>query len=619
MKTLRLRTRLMSGFAVMAVLVVGFAGYTLLQEDRMREQVQYLAGQQADVQNKLQDVREILNAMQQNALQGGLNRDRKLLLYATTQAAAVFDAFDELRVQAARDLNREDGLALLAFLDRTEDLYREIMARSFVTLGSMVGGAMPEREKLDRLRLDGVQLNSAIASYLTQLRGDSAIRLQEFDESVTRLRDISLATAASAVLAMAVFFLLMQRYLTRPLRRLDDFVAEIREPTAMGRRTAVERDDEIGGIAAALNRMLDGLRETAISRDHFNHVISNLSNALIVVDDKGAIDTVNAAACAALGCDESEFLGRNAADVLPAEVYMLIREGAAGGETETELVSRGGKRTPMLISVARLPAREGGWAIAATDITERKKAEGEIRRALDQQIELNDMKTHFVSMTSHEFRTPLAAILSSAELIRDYSDKLSAQERSDLIQGIAEAVKRMAQMLDNVLLIGRADSGRVEFRPEPVEVESFCRVVAEEAALAAVRDSKELSRLKMRTNGHASKGITALLDEKLLRHILGNLVSNAFKYSPSGGDVELTIDSSDKAIRLAVEDHGIGIPADHLPQLYETFRRAGNVGSIAGTGLGLAIVRRSVELHGGHIEVSSTQGAGTRFVVTLPR
>ena len=110
-----------------------------------------------------------------------------------------------------------------------------------------------------------------------------------------------------------------------------------------------------------------------------------------------------------------------------------------------------------------------------------------------------------------------------------------------------------------------------------------------------------------------------MLDEKLVRHILGNLVSNAFKYSPSGGDVELAIDCSDERIQLVVEDHGIGIPPEHLPHLYDTFRRAGNVGNIAGTGLGLAIVARSVELHGGRIEVSSTPGAGTRFVVTLPR
>ncbi|MCG3203213.1 MAG: Adaptive-response sensory-kinase SasA [Gammaproteobacteria bacterium] len=612
---MRLRTRLMAGFAVMAVLVVAFATYTLLQESRMRAQVQYLAGQQADVQNRLQDLRETLNAMQQNALQGALNRDRKLLLYATTQAAALFEVFEELRLLAEHDLSREDRLTLLAFLDRTEGLYREIIARSFITLGDMVGGAVPERYKLDRLRLDGVQLNSAFASFLVQARGETAFRLQEFDEGVTRLRAISLAAAASAVLAMIVFFVLMQHDLSRPLRRLEAFVTEIREPTPTSSRLEVGRNDEIGAIAAALNRMLDRLRETAISRDHFNHVIANLSNALIVVDRQGGIDTANAAACAALGRQEDELLRRGASEVLPPVVAALMGEDGGDGEVETELIAGDGERTPMLFSAARLPEREGGWVIAGTDITARKMAEGEIRRALDRQIELNEIRTRFVSMTSHEFRTPLATIQSSSELIRDYGDRLSPEERRDLIDTITSAVRRMTQMLEDVLLIGRADSGRIEFRPVPVRVEDFCRMVAEETARAAAEDDRQSPRL--RVSAH-SQGTVALLDEGLIRHMIGNLVSNACKYSSAGHDVELTIECSGDVVELIVEDHGIGIPAEHLPHLYEPFRRAANVGGIHGTGLGLAIVRRSVELHHGRIEVSSQVGRGTRFVVTLP-
>jgi len=614
-KVLRLRTRLMGGFAVMAALVIGFTGYTLIQEERMREQVQYMAGQQADVQNKLHDLRETLNMMQQNALQGGINRDRKLLLYATAQAATLFEVFDELRADAESILNRQDRETLLAFLDSTEELYRKIMARSFITLGEMVSGGVPEREKLDRLRLDSVQLNSAFASYLTQMRGDSAIHLQEFEEDIASMRTIGLVAAMGAVLAMILFFFLMQRYLSRPLQHLDTFVAEIRDPTAMGRRASVDCDDEIGAIATALNNMLDGLRETAVSRDHFNHVIANLSNVLIVVDRDGMIDTVNAAACAALGCNEIELLGRRAAEVLPEAVFAMVADGT-GGELETELACKGGKRIPMLISAARLPAHEGGWVITGTDITERKKAEDEIRRMLDQQVELNEMKTHFVSMTSHEFRTPLATILSSIELIRDYADRLSAQERNDLILSVTSAVKRMVQMLDNVLVIGRADSRRLEFHPTRVEVEPLCRRIAEEAAMAVVHNNRALERLKINASCNDA---TALLDEKLLRYILGNLVSNAFKYSHPGGEVTLEVHCLDDCIRLVVQDQGIGIPEEHMPHLYETFRRASNVGNIAGTGLGLAIVKRSVDLHNGHIEVSSVTGNGTRFQVDIPR
>lgn len=479
----------------------------------------------------------------------------------------------------------------------------------------MAEGGAPNQERLDRLRLDGIQLSSAFSSYLTQMRNDSAIHLQTFDEDVAHMRKVGLIAALSAMLSMIMFFLLMQRYLSNPLQRLDAFVANIHEPTAMSQRASVDRSDEIGTIAAALNQMLDGLRETAVSRDHFNHVIAHLSNALIVVDGSGKINTVNAVACAALGCNERKIVGRSAGEILPEAALAMITNGTEG-KTETELLSQDGRRTPMLISAAKLPEREGGWVFAGTDITERKKAEDEIRRALEQQIELNEMKTHFVSMTSHEFRTPLATIFSSAELIRDYADRLSAQERSDLIQSITAAVKRMVQMLDNVLVIGRADSRRLEFHPVLIEVLPLCKRIAEEAAQAVVHDSTTLTRLKINTSCNAA---TAHLDEKLLRHILGNLISNAFKYSPSGGVVELQVDCPDDCIRLTVTDHGIGIPAEHMPHLYETFRRADNVGSIAGTGLGLAIIQRSVELHNGRIEVSSEVGKGTQFQVTFPR
>jgi signal transduction histidine kinase len=108
-------------------------------------------------------------------------------------------------------------------------------------------------------------------------------------------------------------------------------------------------------------------------------------------------------------------------------------------------------------------------------------------------------------------------------------------------------------------------------------------------------------------------------DDKLLRFILGNLLSNALKYSPDGGEVRLALHATAQALALSVADPGIGIPPEDLPRLFEPFHRGRNVGTLPGTGLGLAIVRKAVDLHGGHIEVDSTPGAGTRFVVTLPR
>ncbi|MCC7486955.1 MAG: PAS domain-containing sensor histidine kinase [Burkholderiales bacterium] len=245
------------------------------------------------------------------------------------------------------------------------------------------------------------------------------------------------------------------------------------------------------------------------------------------------------------------------------------------------------------------------------DITERKRAEEDIRAALGKERELNELKSRFVSMTSHEFRTPLATILSSAELLEQYSARLPPREREDLFRSIRTAVERMTRMLDNVLTIGKAEANMLQFSPVPTDLAKFCGRLADEIRLAAGdRHAVEFS----------CEGADApvLVDEKLLRHALTNLLSNAVKYSPGGGRVEFRVSLGEGTARFEVRDHGIGIPPEDQARLFETFHRARNVGTIAGTGLGLAIVKKSIDLHRGSVAVESAPGAGTVFRVTIP-
>ncbi len=244
------------------------------------------------------------------------------------------------------------------------------------------------------------------------------------------------------------------------------------------------------------------------------------------------------------------------------------------------------------------------------DITERKQVEAEIRNALEREKELNELKSRFVSVASHEFRTPLATILSSAQLIESYSHKWAEEKKVVHLQRIQTAVRHMTDLLNDVLLINKAEVGKLEFNPTPISINCFCQEIIEDIQLA--------------THDHTiifennSQFQTINADQKLLRHILTNLLSNAIKYSPDKENIYFNLDNSDSHVVFRVKDEGIGIPQIEQSGIFNSFTRASNVGTISGTGLGLSIIQRSVDLHGGHIELNSEVGLGTTFTIRLP-
>jgi len=239
------------------------------------------------------------------------------------------------------------------------------------------------------------------------------------------------------------------------------------------------------------------------------------------------------------------------------------------------------------------------------------RAEEEIRKALEKEKELNELKSRFVSMTSHEFRNPLSSILFAAELLEHHSDSLTDEKREKYIHQIQAAVKKMNHLLNEVLEIGKAEAGKLDFNPIPIDLASYCQHLVEEMQLIAGKQYA-LSFHKVGT------GFNAFMDEQLLGSILTNLLSNAIKYSPKGGKINFDLICKETAAIFRIQDEGIGISAADQAQLFSTFHRGNNVGKISGTGLGLAIVKNCVELHGGNIAVESEVGVGTTFVVTLP-
>jgi PAS domain S-box-containing protein len=248
------------------------------------------------------------------------------------------------------------------------------------------------------------------------------------------------------------------------------------------------------------------------------------------------------------------------------------------------------------------------------DATARHQAERTQRIAMQKQTELNDLKSRFISMASHEFRTPLATIHGSVELLMHYEDRMTAAKKLHTLEKIDDAVDRMTHMLENVLQIGRTDAGQLQFRPKAMSITTFCLNVVDELRNAM---GSQFARVLLTLDLPPTDNLY-VLDEALMRNIVGNLISNAVKYSPRGGNVRLSVAEQPNHITLAVRDEGIGIPLEDQARLYQSFHRASNVGSIAGTGLGLSIVKEAVLCHRGTISVDSIVDCGSCFTVMLP-
>jgi len=376
-----------------------------------------------------------------------------------------------------------------------------------------------------------------------------------------------------------------------------------------------------------LSAMLDMLAE---SKKKLQGIVDTALDAVVRFDARSVIVGWNAQAEAIFGwtAQEASGLALHQTIIPPRHREAHLRGIARYIETqesnvidhriEISALHRDGAEFPIELAITRVMLDDPlkfEFCAFIRDITQRKQAEEEIRTSLEKQKELNQLKSRFVAMASHEFRTPLATIMSSTDLLTYYFDRMPEAERGELLQSITAAVKRMTKMLEDILVIGKSETEHAEFNPVPMQLDAFCQRLVDELQSEQESIGARRREVSLSVQDGAEQG---LFDEKLMRHVFGNLLSNAVKYSPAGGAVEFRVRRNDDAFIFSVEDHGIGIPESDLPRLFESFHRAANVGTISGTGLGLAIVKRSIELHSGSISISSTEGSGTTFTVSLP-
>jgi PAS domain S-box-containing protein len=252
-----------------------------------------------------------------------------------------------------------------------------------------------------------------------------------------------------------------------------------------------------------------------------------------------------------------------------------------------------------------------GIVCVCQDISDRKKNEENIMKSLAKEKELNQLKSRFVAMTSHEFRTPLSIISSSAAILELYGDRLEQQKKDKHLKRIQITVNNMTQLLEDVLTINNSEAQKIAFNPLKLDLITFCNQLLEDLEASFINHS-------LIYHINPQDKFFVYLDQKLMRQILTNLLSNAIKYSPVGSKIYFTVNQEKDMINFAIQDEGIGIPVEDQVRLFESFHRGHNVGNIQGTGLGLAIVKKGVELHQGQITFSSKIGKGTTFTVQIP-
>jgi len=226
--------------------------------------------------------------------------------------------------------------------------------------------------------------------------------------------------------------------------------------------------------------------------------------------------------------------------------------------------------------------------------------------------EINLVKSEFFSMLSHDIRNLLNNILLAAGVLQNNEEKLTREKKITHLQMISSTIRRVAQLLDEVVFISRTDVDKLQCKLISMDLEGFCQQMVEEAQLAA--SLKELTLVFVKFGTLES----SLWDKSLLRHICANLLNNAIKYSLPGGTVRIELIGEENSVTFRFQDWGMGIAEQDQGRLFQPFQRGENVESIPGTGLGLVIVKKCVEAHGGEISVTSEVGIGTIFTVTLP-
>lgn len=379
------------------------------------------------------------------------------------------------------------------------------------------------------------------------------------------------------------------------------------------------------------------------------------TEGILVVNDKGEIVRINPSAEKMFGYNTGELLGKKIEALVPqrfAGKHTGYRDKygenphprSMGAGMELFGLKKDGTELPVEISLSPYSTAEGKFTIGfIVDITIRKQSEErmksystelekqvkdrtlileeaieelertkkELHNALNKEKELNELKSRFVSMASHEFRTPLTTMMSSLSLVSKYEEKKDTANHSKHVGKIKSSINNLTDILNDFLSVSKLEEGKVENKQEEFNLKNFIAEIVSEMQQMAI----DGQRLEYSHTGQE----TVRLDKKLIKNVLFNLSSNAIKFSPQGGSISITAEVTPLEVKISVKDQGIGISKEDQKHLFERFFRGNNATHIQGTGLGLNIVAKYAELMGGTIDLKSTENKGTTFTITIPQ
>jgi len=451
-----------------------------------------------------------------------------------------------------------------------------------------------------------------------------ALSLRQIEANVARLRRAALSVASATALGAALLALLIAEYTARPVHRLTEVVQRMADGDMSARLLPITHD-EVGALTRSFNQMSDRLRGTITKlveeRGRLTAVLDNMADGVLITDGGGRVRFINPAAARLLGTDEQAALDRPFAQVArDHRIIGLWQRCCERNEEQFEPVEMG-RRGPFLQAIAT-PLRSAGSQASLVILQDLTR----VRR-------LETVRRDFISNISHELRTPLASLKALVDTLRDgaMEDPPAAQRFLDRMEIEVDA---LTQMVQELLELARIESGEVPFRLAPVAVADVVlppverlRAQAERAGLQCTLDlPPDLPPI--------------LADTERMQQAITNVVHNAIKFTPAGGQVRVsglrfqvssdgqvqpetlnlkleTLSPGDWVV-IAVQDTGVGIPADDLPRVFERFYKADRARSGGGTGLGLAIAKHIVQGHGGHIWAESIEGKGSTFHVALP-